>query len=57
MNKDDIASMIEDCMNRESKLSEWEITFIQSLDEQFTKKGSITDKQWEKLDKIWERIT
>ena len=29
MNKDDIASMIEDCMNRESKLSEWEITFIQ----------------------------
>lgn len=50
---DEIENMIDDCFRRESKLSEWEQGFMQSLDEQ----EFVTEKQIEKLDAIWERIT
>lgn len=53
----EIELMIQDCINRESMLSEWELGFIQSLDEQFTKKGNITEKQSERLNKIWDKVT
>jgi len=46
--------MIEDCMNRKSKLTEWEQEFIQSLSEQTY---TITATQYARLEKIWERIT
>jgi len=42
---DDIESMIHDCINRESKMSPWEQEFIKSIDEQFSDRGSITDRQ------------
>jgi len=54
---DDVPVMIEDCMNRESKLSEWEAEFIDSLDSQLREGNSLTQKQQEKLEQIWERIT
>lgn len=50
---DEILDMIEDCIKRESKLSEWEQGFIQSISEQ----DFITDKQLEKLESIWDRVT
>lgn len=57
MNNNDIPTMIEDCMNRESKLSDWEASFIDSIDSQVRSDKSLTKPQQEKLEQIWERIT
>jgi hypothetical protein len=49
--------MLEDCEKRESKLSEWETGFIDSLSVQIGRGRVPTPKQIEKLDAIWERVT
>lgn len=49
--------MIRDCMARESKLSDWERSFIDSLDHRLSGGKPLTDSQKEKLDQIWERVT
>lgn len=54
---DDIVAMISDCIARESKLSEWEQDFLQSLDEQLGRGRALTEKQDETLTSIWERVT
>ena len=55
--QDDISTMIEDCQNRESKLSDWEAQFIDNIDSQIRDDGSLSEKQQEKLEQIWEKIT
>ena len=55
--KDETLQMIEDCMNRESKLSVWEINYIQCLSESYYKYHSLSPAQQEKLDQIWEKVT
>lgn len=45
--------LIEDCMKRESKLTEWEANFIASLEAQ----DNFTPKQIAVLEKIWDRVT
>ena len=57
MADDDIAQMIEDCEARDSKLSEWEQQFIDSIGRQLAKTGSLSPKQRERLEQIWERVT
>jgi hypothetical protein len=57
MDADDIPAYIADCEARESKLSDWERSFIQSISEQFAKTGSLSTKQMERLDEIWEKVT
>lgn len=54
---DEILEMIQDCENREDQMSEWERDFVQSLSEQFSRKGSISPRQEEILDKIWGKLT
>lgn len=54
---DEHATMIEDCEKRESKLSDWERSFIDSIWMQLSKGHSLTAKQAETLDTIWERVT
>lgn len=54
---EEIDTYITDCENRESKLSEWEHTFIQSIREQFDKTGSLSQKQNETLEGIWDKVT
>lgn len=49
--------MVEDCEKRESKLSDWEIEFIDSLSMRLATGKSLTEKQAERLDQIWERVT
>lgn len=49
--------MIHDCEQRESQLSEWEQSFIDSLGKQISEGRMPTPKQIEKLDAIWERVT
>jgi len=53
----DIAQMIEDCEARDSKLSEWEQQFIDSISRQLAKNGSLSQKQRERLEIIWEKVT
>ena len=54
---DEHLTMVEDCEKRESKLSDWERTFIDSLRAQLESDGALTARQAETLDSIWERIT
>lgn len=54
---DDMAQMIEDCENRESKLSEWEQRFISSISRQLERGRGLSVKQVETLETIWERVT
>lgn len=49
--------MIEDCEKRESKLTEWEAGFIDSISNQLGKGRALSDKQAQQLEKIWERVT
>lgn len=51
-----IAMMFQDCEKRESQLSDWERGFIESLKECFYKQ-SLTRKQEEGFEVIWERVT
>ena len=50
---DEQEQMIMDCEARESKLSDWERQFIDSV----SKAETLTDKQAAKLEQIWERVT
>lgn len=45
--------MIEDCEKRESRLSDWERGFIDSI----SKRTSLTDKQVSRLEEIWNKAT
>ena len=49
--------MVEDCMHRESKLSQWEGDFIDSIRDQLGDEKTLTTKQIEKLESIWEKVT
>jgi hypothetical protein len=49
--------LIEDCENREGKLSDWERGFIDSLRRQIESGAALSEKQDEKLNEIWERVT
>ena len=55
--QDEYQQMIKDCENRESKLSEWEENFIDSLYDWIADDKIPTSKQVEKLENIWERVT
>ena len=49
--------MIADCEARESKLSDWERGFVDSISDQLGRGKSLTAKQDETLTTIWERVT
>ena len=49
--------MAEDCMSREHKMTEWEQGFISSIYDRLGTGKSLTDKQSEILDRIWEKVT
>ncbi len=50
---DDEAQMIKDCEARESKLSDWEREFIDSIGG----RDSLTERQSSRLEAIWDRVT
>jgi hypothetical protein len=50
------ATMIIDCEKRESKLTEWEREFIDSVSRQIENR-SLSAKQAETLERIWDRVT
>lgn len=55
--QDDHQQMVQDCENRDSKLTDWERGFIDSLGAQLAKGHRLSEKQAERLDDIWERVT
>lgn len=52
----DAGDMLDDCAKRYKKMNEWETGFIDSLLE-MDDLGNMSVKQYETLEKIWERIT
>lgn len=49
--------MIEDCEQRESRLTEWDCGFLDSIKRRLGDDRALTPKQSDKLDEIWERAT
>ena len=54
---DEHLQFIEDCENREDRLSDWERGFIDSVKRQLEGGGALSEKQTDKLNEIWERVT
>ncbi|MBX9960942.1 MAG: hypothetical protein K2Y15_12470 [Burkholderiaceae bacterium] len=54
---DEHQQMVKDCENRESKLTDWERGFIDSISKQLAEGRRLSVKQAETLDDIWERVT
>jgi hypothetical protein len=54
---DEILLMIRDCERRESKLSDWERGFIDSLSDRIGLGRGVTKLQEDKLEDIWTRVT
>ena len=54
---DESMALIEDCEKRESKLSDWERKFVDSVRAKLEKDWPLTERQTETLEAIWERIT
>lgn len=54
---DEHLTMVEDCENRESKLTDWERGFIDSIRAQLENSRPLSEKQADRLDAIWERVT
>lgn len=55
--KEEYQQLIDDCMDRQSQLNDWEINFLDSINDQVSEEGTLTDRQFEKLESIWERVT
>lgn len=54
---DEALTMIEDCQSRESRLTDWEQSFIDSVLIFMNRGNSLTLKQQETLTNIWEKAT
>jgi len=54
---DDPAQLIADCEARESRLGDWDRTFIDSIQRQLAQGRTLSPKQAAKLAEIWERVT
>jgi len=49
--------MVEDCEKRSEKLTDWELSFIDSLSRQLAAGHRPSAKQTEILDNVWEKVT
>jgi len=49
--------LIDDCEARESRLTDWDRGFLDSVRQRLVLGCSLSPKQIEKLDEIWERAT
>ena len=49
--------LVDDCEARESRLSDWERSFVDSMKARLASNTSLTAAMAAKLDEIWERAT
>ena len=54
---DEYMDMVEDCEERESRLTEWESSFIDSIKDQLGRERPLSVKQIDTLESIWLRAT
>ena len=54
---DEWMTLVEDCENREQRLSDWERTFIDSVRRQLDAGRPLTTKQSDTLNDIWDKVT
>ena len=54
---DEHQQMVKDCIDREAKLTEWERSYIDSIERQLAQDRPLSQKQADTLDSIWERVT
>lgn len=54
---DEHLTMVEDCEQRESRLSDWERKFIDDMRTRLEAGHSLTVGQEDMLDSIWEKCT
>lgn len=57
MDSDDALQLIEDCEDRESRMSEWERDFVDSVKSQLGRGRSLSQKQTDVLETVWEKVT
>ena len=55
--QDEYVTLLDDCEQREERLSDWERGFVDSLRRQIEQGRRPTPKQIEALDRAWERAT
>lgn len=57
--RDENWEMIQDSMERETKLTEWEWNFLESVEEQMSQNRNmlLTTNQETVLEKIWTKVT
>lgn len=56
-NEEEIILMLNDCVEREGKLSDWERGFMSSCLDMTDKHIMLSEKQREILNEVWERVT
>ena len=54
---DEYLTMLDDCETRESRLTDWERTFVDSLRSQIEAGRRPSAKQIDALDNVWEKAT
>ncbi|AEJ01217.1 hypothetical protein Nit79A3_1385 [Nitrosomonas sp. Is79A3] len=53
----DHLKMVEECEFNESLLNDWECDFIDSIRNQIDEGRNLSERQIEKLEDIWEKVT
>ena len=54
---EDCLQMVDDCEKRESRLTDWEAGFVDSIKTTLLDERPISKKQIDALNEIWERAT
>jgi uncharacterized membrane-anchored protein len=52
----DAKQMLEKCGDYMERLTAWEQNFIESVTDQVGRKGTISEKQYEILDRIYQKV-
>ena len=54
---DSIKAMISACGDASERLTDWETQFIESVSDQFDRRGTLSDKQVSALEGIYNKLT
>ena len=55
--RDEYIQQIEDCRKRDHMISAWDADFLESIESRLLMGNTLTPKQTNKLDEIWEKAT
>ena len=55
--RDEYIQQIEDCRKRDKMLCAWDADFLDSIESRLLTGNTLTLKQTNKLDEIWEKAT